>query len=123
MLLRPGLSRGQQAFVLGREVAFNYLKLAERPYVSSSPQVRSFEEVLNNFKASYFAGALLMEEESLLRDVKKVFAAKKWSPDLLLGLMTQLRREPRDVYAAPHHAAAAPLRPAKPVFPALRPNQ
>ena len=89
LLLRPGLSQGQQAFVLGREVAFNYLKLTERPYVSSSLQVRSFDEVLNNFKASYFAGALLMEEESLLRDVKKFFGAKKWQPALLLNLMTQ----------------------------------
>ena len=89
LLLRPGLSRGQQAFVLGREVAFNYLKLTERPYASSSLQVSSFDEVLNNFKASYFAGALLMEEESLLRDVKKFFGAKKWQPELLLNLMTQ----------------------------------
>ncbi len=89
LLLRPGLSRGQQAFVLGREVAFNYLKMKERPYVSSSPQMNSFDEVLNNFKASYFAGALLMDEDSLLRDVKKVFAAKKWCPDLLLDVMTR----------------------------------
>ncbi len=89
LLLRPGLSRGQQAFVLGREAAFNYLKMKERPYVSSSLQMNSFDEVLNNFKASYFASALLMDEESLLRDVKKVFAAKKWSPDLLLDLMTR----------------------------------
>ncbi|WP_310392004.1 helix-turn-helix domain-containing protein [Hymenobacter sp.] len=89
LLLRPGLSRGQQAFVLGREVAFNYLKLTERPYVSSSLQIGSFDEVLNNFKASYFAGALLMEEESLLRDLKKMFSAKKWHPDLLLDLLTQ----------------------------------
>jgi len=89
LLLRPGLSRGQQAFVLGREAAFNYLKLAERSFVSSSPQFGSFEEVLSDFKASYFAGALLMEEESLLRDLKRVFGAKKWHPDLLLDLLTQ----------------------------------
>ena len=89
LLLRADLSRGQQVFVLGREVAFNYLKLTDRPYVSSSTQVRTFDEVLNNFKSSYFAGALLMEEESLLRDVKKVFRAKKWDPNLLLALMTQ----------------------------------
>ena len=94
LLLRPGLSRGQQAFVLGREVAFNYLKLSERPYVNSSLQVSSFDEVLNNFKASYFAGALLMEEESLLRDVKKFFEAKKWQPELLLNLMTQYNVSP-----------------------------
>ena len=30
-----------------------------------------------------------MEEESLLRDVKKFFGAKKWQPALLLALMTQ----------------------------------
>ena len=89
LLLRPGLSRGQQAFVLGREVAFNYLKLKERPYVSGSRQVSSFDEVLNNFKASYFAGALLMDEESLLRDLKKFFGAKKWQPELLLNLVAQ----------------------------------
>ena len=94
LLLRPGLSRGQQAFVLGREVAFNYLKLSERPYANSSLQVSSFDAVLNNFKASYFAGALLMEEESLLRDVKKFFEAKKWQPELLLNLMTQYNVSP-----------------------------
>ena len=89
LLLRPDLSRGQQAFVLGREAAFNYLQMTERPYVSRSLQISSFDEVLNNFKASYFAGALLMEEESLLRDVQKFFGAKKWQPELLLNLMTQ----------------------------------
>ena len=89
LLLRPGLSRGQQAFVLGREVAFNYLKLTERPYVSSSTQMASFDEVLNNFKASYFAGALLMEEDSLVQDLKGVFSAKKWNPNLLLNLLTR----------------------------------
>ena len=89
LLLRPGLSRGQQAFVLGREVAFHYLKLAERPYANSSPRVNSFDEVLNNFKASYFAGALLMEEESLLRDIRQVFGVKKWQPELLLALLTR----------------------------------
>jgi transcriptional regulator with XRE-family HTH domain len=88
LLLQPGLSRGQQAFVLGREVAFNYLRLKERPYVSSSTQVRSFDEVLNNFKASYFAGALLMDEDRLVRDLRQLFSAKKWNPDLLLGLLT-----------------------------------
>jgi len=87
LLLRPGLSRGQQAFVLGREVAFNYLKLKERPYVSTTSKVRSFDEVLNNFKASYFASALLMEEEALVRDLKQVFNAKKWDADLLMNLL------------------------------------
>ncbi|MCC2547026.1 helix-turn-helix domain-containing protein [Hymenobacter sp. BT175] len=89
LLLRPGLTTAQEAFVLGREVAFNYLRLKERPYVNATFPVRSFDEVLNNFKASYFAVALLMEEESLVRDLQKLFANKKWDPALLLGLMTK----------------------------------
>ena len=90
LLLLPTLSRGQQAFVLGREVAFNYLKLKERHYASPNTlEVRSFEEVLNNFRTSYFAGALLMEEESLVRDLRKVFSAKKWQPAALLALLTR----------------------------------
>ncbi|QDA61096.1 helix-turn-helix domain-containing protein [Hymenobacter jejuensis] len=89
LLLRPGLSGTQQAFVLGREVAFNYLNLKERPYVNANFPIRSFDEVLNNFKASYFAGALLMEEETLVRDLQKFFANKKWAPTQLLDLITK----------------------------------
>ncbi|MBX0290790.1 helix-turn-helix domain-containing protein [Hymenobacter sp. HSC-4F20] len=89
LLLRQGLSGAQEGFVLGREVAFNYLNLRERPYVNASFPVRSFEEVLNNFKASYFAGALLMEEEMLVRDLTRFFTAKKWDPTLLLELLAK----------------------------------
>ncbi|SES96858.1 helix-turn-helix domain-containing protein [Hymenobacter actinosclerus] len=89
LLLRPGLSGAQEGFVLGREVAFNYLGLKDRPYVNASFPVRSFEEVLNNFKASYFAGALLMDEETLVRDLTALFAAPTWEPAALLALLTR----------------------------------
>jgi transcriptional regulator with XRE-family HTH domain len=89
LLLRPGLSKAQEAFVLGREVAFNYLNLKERPYVNATFPVRSFEEVLNNFKASYFAGALLMEEESLVRDLQQFFSLPGWVPAGLAALLAR----------------------------------
>ncbi|SDX92728.1 helix-turn-helix domain-containing protein [Hymenobacter psychrophilus] len=89
LLLRQGLSGAQEGFVLGREVAFNYLGLKDRPYVNASFPVRSFDEVLNNFKASYFAGALLMDEETLVRDLTALFAAKTWQPADLLALLTR----------------------------------
>ncbi|MBT2557322.1 helix-turn-helix domain-containing protein [Hymenobacter sp. ISL-91] len=89
LLLRQGLSGAQEGFVLGRELAFNYLGLKDRPYVNASFPVRSFEEVLNNFKASYFAGALLMDEETLVRDLTALFAAKTWEPAALLALLTR----------------------------------
>lgn len=90
LLLLASLTRGQQAFVLGREIGFNYLKLKERHYASPNTlELRSFEEVLNNFRASYFASALLMEEEGLVRDLAKVVGAKKWQPAALLALLTR----------------------------------
>ncbi|WP_260625830.1 helix-turn-helix domain-containing protein [Hymenobacter sediminicola] len=89
LLLRPGLSKAQEAFVLGREVAFNYLGLKERPYVNATFPVHSFDEVLNNFKASYFAGALLMEEESLVRDLQDFFGQTTWQPARLQAMLTK----------------------------------
>ncbi|QIX60698.1 helix-turn-helix domain-containing protein [Hymenobacter sp. BT18] len=89
LLLRPGLTRAQESFVLAREVAFNYLGMKERPYVNANFPVRSFDEVLNNFKASYFAGALLMEEDNLVRDLQQFFAADHWNPNSLLDLLTK----------------------------------
>ncbi|MBJ6145947.1 helix-turn-helix domain-containing protein [Hymenobacter sp. BT559] len=90
LLMIPTLSRGQQAFVLGRELGFNYLKLKERHYASPNPlEPRSFEEVLNNFRASYFASVLLMEEDSLVRDLRQLFAAPTWQPAAWLALLTR----------------------------------
>ncbi|MGI4867317.1 MAG: helix-turn-helix domain-containing protein [Janthinobacterium lividum] len=90
LLMIPSLSRGQQAFVLGRELGFNYLKLKERHYASPNPlEPRSFEEVLNNFRASYFASVLLMDEDSLVRDLGQLFAALTWQPAAWLALLTR----------------------------------
>ncbi|QKG53861.1 ImmA/IrrE family metallo-endopeptidase [Hymenobacter sp. BRD67] len=90
LLLHPNLSRGQQAFILGREVGFNYLKLKERHYASPNTlEIRSFEEVLNNFRASYFASALLMEEDSMVRDLRAFFSAETWQPESMLALLTR----------------------------------
>jgi len=90
LLLIPSLSRGQQAFVLGRELAFNYLKIKERHYASPNPlQPRSFEEALNNFRASYFASALLMDEDTLVRDLRRMFGSRKWQAEALPVLLAR----------------------------------
>ncbi len=89
LLLRPGLTDAQEAFVLAREAAFNYLQLRERPYVNAPFPVRSFEEVLNYFRASYFAVALLMDEEMLVRDLRACLERPTWEPDRLLALLAR----------------------------------
>ena len=63
LLLNGGLLPRQKAFVLAREIGYRHLGLGARAVTSSWLEADSFEQLLNNFKASYFAGALLIEAE------------------------------------------------------------
>lgn len=84
----------QQCFQLGKELAYCYLALEERPSLSHAFQVHSFEEVLNNFKASYFSVALLMSRKSMIEDLEAFFQKEEWDPNALLLLLTKYRATP-----------------------------
>ncbi|MEN7551016.1 helix-turn-helix domain-containing protein [Rapidithrix thailandica] len=78
LYLNQNLSAAQEKFLLGRELAFQYLGLTERPYITRIVEVDSFEQLLNNFKASYFSIALLMGEMELVRDVQEFLGQPHW---------------------------------------------
>ncbi len=94
LLINNGLTESQKDYLLGREIAFNYLQLKERPYITTFIKAGSFEEVLNNFKASYFAVALLMNRQILIDDIGKLFGSKKWREDAFLNLMNKYDASP-----------------------------
>ncbi len=81
LLVNPSLAEAQRAFVYGREVGFVELGLAERPATSSWVRVDSFDQILNNFKASYFAGALLIGEDELAARMEAFFSRSRWDAD------------------------------------------
>ncbi len=70
----------QLAFLYAREIGFATLGDAERPATSSWMRVTSFEQVLANFRASYFAGALLIPSVALDADLRSLFAQRTWDP-------------------------------------------
>ncbi|VAW41185.1 hypothetical protein MNBD_CHLOROFLEXI01-3104 [hydrothermal vent metagenome] len=72
---------------LAREVGYQYLKLKERSFASTPDQINSFEQILNDFKAAYFGGVLLMPRQQLLADLEHMFAQTVWSPHLLLAML------------------------------------
>ena len=84
----------QRAFILAREVGYRMLGLKERAETSSWIKVESFAQVLNNFKASYFAGALLMDRATLGRDLEVLFARQTWDAELFQELMVRYRATP-----------------------------
>lgn len=81
LLMNPSLTEFQKKFILAREIGYQVLGLKERALTSAPERVDSFEQVLNDFKASYFAGALLINRERLLSDIKEFFSLERWEPE------------------------------------------
>lgn len=78
LYINENLSPEQEKFLIGRELAFQYLKLSPRPYETIVQSLASFEILLHNFDASYFANALAMPEDIIIEDLHLLFAKKQW---------------------------------------------
>ena len=94
LYLNAGLSAEQRAFILAREVGFHYLNLKNRPYTYSWVEAESFEQILNNYKASYFAGAILIRRDALVAKLTALFARDTWSNDGFLQLIAEFGATP-----------------------------
>lgn len=87
LYLHKGFSSSQEKFLLSREIAYQYLKLVPRNYETIIQDWTSFEILLNNFKASYFACALQIPEDIFVIDIKALFSAKKLDTNSWLNLV------------------------------------
>lgn len=94
LYIREELSAAQERFLLGRELAFQYQTWAERPYETRIVEVPNFEILFNNFRASYFSSALLMDETALLKDLESWAESTHWNPDFMLQLLTKYEVTP-----------------------------
>jgi len=84
----------QQAFVLAREIGYCELEVDERARTSSWLEVESYEQVVNNFRASYFAGAVIMDRDALLKDLRVFFNRPRFEPDDLQAMMERTNATP-----------------------------
>lgn len=87
LLLNPRLSPFQQAFVLAREIGYERLQLKARSQTTPPDREDSFEQVLNDFQASYFAGAVLLPRDRIVADLKAFFRRPTWQPDAVVKLL------------------------------------
>jgi Zn-dependent peptidase ImmA (M78 family) len=87
LYLNKNLSTAQQNFLIGRELGFQYLQLSERAYETIIQKAETFDKLLNNFKASYFASALLMSEQEMVHDVYAVAQLSQWDNQLIFRLL------------------------------------
>ncbi len=92
--LNAALSAEQRLFVLAREVGFLYLGLKARPLSYAHVDADTFEQILNNYKASYFAGAILIRRAALVEKLTELFARDTWSNDAFLALIAHFGATP-----------------------------
>ncbi len=85
--INGNLLPSQKAFILAREIGFLELGIEERPITSSWIKVQSFEKLVNNFKASYFGGALLIPKDRLTNDIQQQLQQNEWRSDSLTSLL------------------------------------
>ncbi|MFG1497695.1 helix-turn-helix domain-containing protein [Saccharospirillum sp. HFRX-1] len=108
LVVNQRLSNQQRQFLLAKELGFRYLAMAERSMTSSWIKVESFEQVFNNFKASYFASALLIPEAPLIEDLRAWLAQPRFDGNALVNLMQRYDATPemflyRMSQLMPHH--------------------
>ncbi|MEM6320049.1 MAG: helix-turn-helix domain-containing protein [Bacteroidota bacterium] len=108
LFLKKGLSAAQENFLIARELGFQYLNITERPYETTILKIDSFEKLLNNYKASHFAAALLMDEHVLAEDIRTLARENTWHPNLFLDLLKKYNVSPemllqRLTNILPHH--------------------
>ena len=87
LLLNDNLTDIQKVFQFGKELGFTYLDLKDRAYTSSLLRVDSFDKVLNHFKASYFATAIIIPRDLFVEDLRQFFAKTHWDGEAFVGLM------------------------------------
>ncbi len=94
LLVNPALQPNQIAFILAREIGYQVLGLDERAQTSAPDRAQSFQQVLNDFRASYFAGALIMPQTDFLAQMRSFFERPTWEPDRLLAMLTRYEVTP-----------------------------
>ncbi|MFT4644279.1 MAG: transcriptional regulator with XRE-family HTH domain [Planctomycetota bacterium] len=73
LLLANHVDEAQRTFIYAKELAYNFLQIEERLYTFPWIKFEKFDQVLNNFYASYFAGALIISRESITKGLSELF--------------------------------------------------
>ena len=94
LFVNSHLLASQRAFVLGREIGHQFMNLKSRSYTSTWLKIDSFDQVFHHFKASYFAGALLLNRKYLIHDLNIFFRKDRIDTGYFLKLLTKYNATP-----------------------------
>lgn len=98
LLITKDIDDAQRSFIYAKELAYCYLKITDRLYTFSWIKFDNFEQVLNNFYASYFAGALLIPRAKLVEKLTSIFSKTHFDGEDFQKLLKHFNASPETVY-------------------------
>lgn len=98
LLINRAMETVQRAFTFGREIGYVVMGIRNRSLISSVIEAESFEQVLNNFRASYFAGAILIPKPELVRRLNEFFARSVWDDHALPQMLQAFQVTPEVLF-------------------------
>ena len=98
LLLSDKILEAQRNFIFGKELAYNFLGINERLYTFPWIKFDTFDQVLNNFYASYFSGALIIPDDLIKSQIGALFAKKTFDVEQFFSMIDGFNASPESLY-------------------------
>ncbi len=98
LLLADDIDEAQRTFIYAKEIAYNFLEIKNRLYTFPWIKFETFDQVLNNFYASYFAGALILPKAKITEQLSGIFEKDTFDVTLFLKAMADFNASPESFY-------------------------
>ncbi|TRO65501.1 helix-turn-helix domain-containing protein [Christiangramia sabulilitoris] len=98
LLLADGIDEAQRTFIYAKEIAYNFLEISDRLHSFPWIKFERFDQVLNNFYASYFAGALVIPKEELTLKLEELFEKETFDAELFTKMLNGFNASPETFY-------------------------
>ncbi|NNC50284.1 MAG: ImmA/IrrE family metallo-endopeptidase, partial [Flaviramulus sp.] len=98
LLLSSDIDEAQRTFIYAKELGYNFLEIKERLYTFPWMKFDTFDQVLNNFYASYFAGALVIPYNKIKDKLTQIFEKDTFDTSLFLNAIGSFNASPESFY-------------------------
>jgi hypothetical protein len=98
LLLTNEIDEAQRSFIYAKELAYNFLETKERLFTFPWIKFDTFDQVLNNFYASYFAGALIISNAKIKSQLSNLFEKDIFDSTLFLKTLEDYNVSPESFY-------------------------
>ncbi|RIV46869.1 helix-turn-helix domain-containing protein [Flagellimonas pelagia] len=98
LLVANHIDEAQRTFIYAKEIGYNFLNIEERLYTFTWIKFNNFDQVLNNFYASYFAGALVIPRDLFRKHIDSFLGKPKFDKTFLTGLKNYYNASPESLY-------------------------